>query len=455
MTGRPESLLDTAHRLRSGDLTSRELTDQGRRLALAVDGELGAYLTRFDDAAGAAAGASDARSASGRARGRLDGITVGVKDVIATREAVTTGQSLVPGVGLPAGRDAAVVARLRAAGVVVTGKTTTSELALGAPDPTKPFPLPRNPWDLSRWPGGSSAGSAAGVAAGLFVAAVASDTGGSTRVPAAFCGVTGFVPTYGIVPTDGLVRLAHSFDRIGVIARGAADCRLLIETMGRRPGHTAADSSGGWRVGAVDEVRAADDPDVHEAFRSACDALAGLHMEVSTISLPMADELASATRTLIAAEAFAEYRDALATHRSAFYRTTRARLDAAALMTADDLHRAEGLLTRVRPRLDELFTTVDVVVSPTIGTTAPRYDAAGDLPEFDVVLRSARTAYWSAFGAPAISVPIGLSRDGLPMGMQIAAAPGNDVRVLAVAEAYQAATDWHRRTPEDPGGRVA
>jgi len=194
------TLTDAAAALRAGTVTSVELTAVATRRADNYDQELGAYLLRFDDYAMERAEQADRELAAGIDRGPLHGIPFGVKDIIAMAEGPTTAQSLILDPAWGAGRDATVVSRVKAAGAVITGKTSTMEFAIGMPDPTKPFPAPRNPWDADTWPGGSSSGTGAGVAAGLFFAGLGSDTGGSIRIPAAYCGVSGLMPTFGRVP---------------------------------------------------------------------------------------------------------------------------------------------------------------------------------------------------------------------------------------------------------------
>lgn len=457
-------LLELAGQLRLRSVTSVDVVESALRRADDLDAQLGAYLLRFDETALSAARESDARRSAGRSFGPLDGIPVAVKDVVATQEGPTTGQSLVPGHGWAGGWDASVVAGLRAAGAVITGKTTTSEFALGPPDSTKPFPIPRNPWDLGRWPGGSSAGAAAAVAAGLIAGAVATDTGGSTRVPAAFCGVTGFVPTFGILPTHGVIALAPSLDRVGVIARTAAECRAMVEAMA---GDTSPYSDAcaepplqQVRIGVVVDDTAADEPDVRAAFDVAVHRLHAVGAQLLPVRLPLQDALRAAARIAMAYEAFSEHSGTLAQHWEDYYSTTRLRLASGAFVSGADYLVAQAVRRRGREEVAALFARLDVVISPTIGMGAPRYDDTSGIPTFDTVLKLARTSYWSALGAPAISVPMGFTRDGLPIGLQIAAAPHRDPLLLDLATQFQAVTEWHLQTPSltrssEPAARPA
>ena len=226
MSDVPDTLAGAAAALRAGTVSSVELTLASIERADRFDEQLGTYVCRADGPALEAAKQADAELEAGRDRGPLHGIPVGIKDIVATAGLPTTAQSLVLDRRWGERGDAVVVARLRAAGAVITGKTTTMEFAIGLPDPTKPFPLPRNPWAPDRWAGGSSSGTANGVAAGIFWAGIGTDTGGSIRMPSALCGITGLKPTFGRVPKSGVVPLSWSFDHVGPMARTARDCAL-------------------------------------------------------------------------------------------------------------------------------------------------------------------------------------------------------------------------------------
>jgi len=227
----PSTIADAAAALRSGTLTSAALTTELLARTDALDETLGTYVSRFDDSALVAAAQADADFAAGIDRGPLQGIPIAVKDIIAAREGATTACSKVLDRDWGRGTDAPVVARLRAEGAVITGKTATMEFAMGAPDADGPFPIHRNPWDLDRWPGGSSAGTGTGVSAGLILGGLGSDTGGSVRIPAALCGISGLKPSYGLVPKSGVVPLGYSLDTVGPMARTARDCALILQTI--------------------------------------------------------------------------------------------------------------------------------------------------------------------------------------------------------------------------------
>jgi len=237
---RTSGVAELSAALDAGRVSSVQLVECYLAAADRLDRVLGTYLRRDDDAALAAAARLDRERAEGRVRSALHGIPLGIKDILATDEGSSTAQSLALDPAWGAGGDGPAVARLRAAGAVLLGKTTTMEFAIGFPDPRlhraddgpdeahKPFPLPRNPWDIGCWPGGSSSGTASGVAAGLFPAGLGTDTGGSIRLPAGYCGVTGHKPTFGLVPKNGCVPLGLTYDHIGPLARSVADCAAML-----------------------------------------------------------------------------------------------------------------------------------------------------------------------------------------------------------------------------------
>jgi aspartyl-tRNA(Asn)/glutamyl-tRNA(Gln) amidotransferase subunit A len=308
--------------LRDGTVTATDLLQRSIDAADAHDEALGIYIERYDDTAMAAAAAIDTALAAGDDPGPLAGIPLGIKDIISTVEGVTTAQSLVLDRewGTTIG-DAVVVHRLRAAGAVITGKLTTMEFATGVPDASKPFPIPRNPWDTDFCTGGSSSGTGNGVAVGAMLGGLGTDTGGSIRIPAAFCGITGLKATFGRVPKSGCVPLGYSLDNIGPMARSARDCAVML---GALAGHHASDACAsdvptedyeaaltgdldGLTIG-VDRLLGRSpvrDEAVDAALDAAIAALESLGATVVDITLPLYDELNAAVRITSRSEAFA------------------------------------------------------------------------------------------------------------------------------------------------------
>jgi aspartyl-tRNA(Asn)/glutamyl-tRNA(Gln) amidotransferase subunit A len=461
----PATVADAGRALRSGACSSIELTRSALARADALDGVVGAYVTRLDGYALAAAERADADFAVGADAGPLQGISVAIKDLLCMAEAPTTAQSLVLDPAWGAGRDAAVVTALKRGGAVITGKASLSEFAIGRADPGKPFPVPRNPWNPGTWPGGSSSGSAVGIAAGLFLAGIGTDTGGSIRIPAAFCGISGLKPTYGLVPKDGCVPLGFTQDHVGPMARTAEDCRTVLEVIAdparlkrsrrtrlRRtggPGSAGADCPlRGLRVGAVraDHFGPAADPSAEPCFDAVLGVLAELGAEVREAELPLYRATRAAGLAVIQAEGFAYHRTNLAERWTDFFDTTREMLGFGALLSGADYVQAQRVRAAARRGTARLFEDHDVVVTPTLTIGSPAYgpDLSVDVSS---MLDTIHTGYWNCVGSPALAIPMGFTATGLPLSFQIAGAPFHDHLVTDVGEAIQRATDWHRRTP--------
>jgi len=460
----PLTIASAAADLRAGTITSVALTTTMFDRIDAADG-LGAFVCLTRESAMHAAEAADADFAAGIDRGALQGIPLAVKDIIATADAPTTANSRVLAPDWGAGVDAPVVSRLRAAGAVIVGKSTTSEFACGLPDPDKGFPIPRNPWNPEHSAGGSSSGTGVAVAAGLVLGGLGTDTGGSVRFPAALNGHTGLKVTYGRVPKNGVVPLGFSLDSIGPMARSAQDCALLLEVMaGADPGDpSCADvdvPAYSKHLGAgLDGVRIgvpmpyffdADglDDEVRTAVLIAIDVLGSGGGVVSTTVVEHARLAKEANAITMVAEAFAYHRADLATRWNDYGRHTRMTLGRGAMFTAADYAQAQRFRSAFRRHLADLFTDYDVLVTPTWPTPAPRIDT---MASEDNVLGPSFCGPWNLSGLPAVAVPCGFSSSGLPLSMQIIGKPFAEGTVLSVAHAYQNLTDWHERVPAARG----
>jgi aspartyl-tRNA(Asn)/glutamyl-tRNA(Gln) amidotransferase subunit A len=463
MTGMVLTLKEAGERLRDGSLTSVELTRAVLDRANELDAAIGSYLARFDDDALEAAGKADEELAGGNDRGPLHGIPVAVKDLLAAREGPTTAQSLVLDPGWADGKDAPVVRRLRRAGSVITGKSTTMEFALGFPDPDKPFPIPRNPWDVGRWPGGSSSGAASGIAAGFFLGGVGTDTGGSIRLPAAHCGVTGFKPTFGRVPKSGCTPMGYNQDAVGPLARSAWDCAAMLAAMaGFHPSDPdSADvpvpdflagmdgSLAGLRIGVARDRHfpASADPALAECFDRAVATLEEQGATSREVTLPYWDELYFASYLTWEAEAAAYHRQDLRERWDDYFRAARPLLCRGLLAPAADYVQAQRVRRVAQRAVKEIFDEVDLIVSPTAATVAFEFDANDGLLEVDLLLDTLFTWYWNATGNPALAVPMGSGEAGLPLSLQIVGRPFEDGLVLRAGDAYQGVTGWHEKTP--------
>ncbi|MEM7339863.1 MAG: amidase [Actinomycetota bacterium] len=444
--------------LRDGSLTSVDLVARLQRASDSIDEAVGTYLRRDNEAALAAATQADAELAAGRDRGPLHGIPLGIKDILSTDDGPTTAQSLVLDPSWGDQGDGPVVQRLRGAGAVLMGKTTTMEFAIGRPDATKPFPIPRCPWDLERWAGGSSSGTANGVASGQFLGGLGTDTAGSVRLPASYNGITGHKPTYGLVPKSGCVPLGLSYDHIGPMARSAWDCAAMLDVMAGahesdrtsvvRPAtaHLAMIDRGleGVRIGVItnDRVWDASAPEVRIAFDAAVAELSDAGAEPVEVEIPLYDQLSTGTFLALQAEAFAWHRNLLASSWSDYGRPTRLTIAQGALISAGDLVQIERVRQRARADVITLMGDLglDLLVSPTTGYgAAPLSGATAE----QIATQALHTPAWNSTGFPAVSAPMGFDDDGLPLGLQIVGLPFADAMVLAAAHAHQVRTDWH------------
>lgn len=460
------TLVETAAALRAHTFTSVELVESQLARIAVLDSDLGAFASVFADSALSAARIADDELAAGVDRGPLHGIPFGIKDIIAAKEGLTTASSTVVKTEWWAGLDAPVVARLRDAGAIIMGKTTTMEYALGEPDATQDLPMPKCAWDANRWAGGSSSGSGSGVAAGLLTAAIGTDTGGSVRLPAAFNGITGHKPTFGLVPKAGIHVLGNTLDAVGPLAWTAADCALILDAIAG-PDATDANSLGtppidfsaelgtsleGRRIG-VDMVsvysRTGMDPSAIVLFDDAVRVLADAGAVIVPISLP--DWQLSALSALVTwqADALAYHGDTVREHWSELGRGIRSMFIEGMLVNPQDYQMAQRVRAELGREASEIFASVDAVVTPTVGVGAlPFDDRSGSLVD-----STAFTALWSVTGYPAVSVPMGVLQHGVPAGLQIATGPYRDALALGIADAFQTLTDHHRsRTPRLPWG---
>ncbi|MFN0030334.1 MAG: amidase [Acidimicrobiales bacterium] len=463
----PWTIASAGAALRSGALTSEALTTSLLHAAENLDPTLGVYLARFDETALDAARRADAELAAGTDRGPLHGIPLGIKDILATDEGPTTAQSLVMDPAWGAQGDGPVLRRLRDAGCVIMGKLTTMEFAVGRPDRSKPFPLPRNPWNPDRWTGGSSSGSGNGVAAGLMLGALGTDTGGSIRVPAAYCGITGHKPTHGLVPKSGCFPLGYTYDHLGPMTRSAWDCAAMLNVMaGADPSDRTSvttdpvdylnalertgDDLHGIRIGilANPSIREHSAPETWQAMMDAVSVLcSGSGAQATEVVAPLYDELHVATFLGLQAEAFAYHRNNLVTRWADYGRPTRLTLALGALISGGDLAQCERVRQAGREQIFAMMEReqVDVLISPTMGYGATAYHGA---PKAAISAKAMHCPVWNGTGFPALALPMGFDPDGLPLSLQIIARPFRDDVALQVGHAYQCRTDWHlRRAP--------
>ena len=450
----------------------------------AAEEKVKAYLLVKADVALAQAKAVDREMRLGASPTPLAGIPLAIKDVICTGGTPTTCSSRILQNFIPP-YDATVICRLKKERAILIGKTNMDEFAMGSSTENSAFFTTRNPWDLSRVPGGSSGGSAAAVAAGEAIAALGSDTGGSIRQPASFCGVTGMKPTYGRVSRFGLVAFASSLDQIGPFARDVEDCALLLNAI---CGHDPQDSTSvdmpvpdfteslvpdmkGFRLGIPAEYFVeGTDPGVKSSIERAIGVLQDLGASCEEVSLPHTAYAVAVYYLVATAEAssnLARYDGVKYGYRAKnpadlleMYSSTRAQgfgtevkrrimLGTYALSSGyyDAYYlKAQKVRTLIRQDFEQAFAKFDVLVTPTAPTPAFRIGEKVDDP-LQMYLSDIFTIPCNLAGLPGISIPCGLSKEGLPIGLQILGKPFEEGKILRAAHAFQQATDWHLRRP--------
>jgi aspartyl-tRNA(Asn)/glutamyl-tRNA(Gln) amidotransferase subunit A len=423
---------------------------------------LNAFITVLGDSAMTMAHAAEQEIMAGRYRGPLHGIPIALKDLVETANVRTTAGSRVLENYLPK-EDAEVVTRLKRAGAILVGKLNLHEFAYGGSGVISYFGAVTNPWNLGYITGGSSSGSAAAVAAGLCAAAIGTDTAGSIRLPAACCGIVGHKPSYGLVSTAGVIPLSWSYDHVGPMARTVTDAAIVLDVLA---GFDARDpvsreyppckyaasmnsvSLAGLRVGVArspffDEL----DAEIGAAVEQATKVLAAEGAELQGVGVPALPD-----RTVATAESFA-YHEAnyLPAHEAEYQPATLRRIMAGKRCTTVEYILKKRELDLLRRSLAGMLKTVDVVICPTSPILPPAFlDLEQNLdklrPTELMMLRNTRP--FNVLGWPTVSVPCGISKTGLPIGLQIAGPVGRDDLVLRVAYAYEQCTDWHRCRPQ-------
>ncbi len=473
------SLIELRQALREGRTTAVAVTEAMLERIVQLDNELGSYLTVSDELALELAQQADQRRESGE-ESPLLGIPVAVKDMFCTLGVETTAGSKVLEGYIPP-YDAFVVDRLKQAGAVIMGKTNTDEFAMGSSTENSAFITTRNPWDLERVPGGSSGGSAAAVAAGLAHGALGTDTGGSVRQPASFCGVVGLRPTYGRVSRWGVVAYASSLDQVGPFARTVADCAALFQVIA---GHDPLDGTSlqapvpdyeaaltgdvaGLRVGIPREYFSEGlDDEVEAAVGEAIAQLEELGAELVEISLPHTRYALPVYYLIAPAEASANLArydgvrfgprvegenviDTVMQTRALFGDEAKRRIMLGTYALSAGYYEAyygKALKARTLIQRDftEAFEKVDVIVGPTCPTTAFKIGERISDP-IGMYLSDVLTVPVNLSASCALSLPCGFDNQGLPIGMQLIGNTLQEATILNAAYAYEQATTWHTR----------
>jgi len=454
------TIAEAARLIERRELSPVELTESLLQRIEKLDGRLNSFIRVLADDAGATARKAESDIMAGLYRGPLHGIPLGLKDIYETAGVPTTGHSKVMQHHVPKA-DAVSVGKLREAGAVVLGKLATHEFAFGGPSFDLPWPPARNPWDTSRFTGGSSSGTGASVAAGLVLGGTGSDTGGSIRGPAAFCGIAGIKPTYGLISRAGILPLAFSLDHAGPMAWTAEDCAILLQAMA---GHDPADPGSanqpipdyraalagdvkGLRIGLIRHFYERDN-EANAATRNAIDTaaktLAGLGCSVRDIALSPLAEWAACGVTIMLSEAYAIHEANLRTRFTDYGEIFRGRMVLAGLITAADYIQALRRRRELIAELDQAMANLDLVMTAAAPSEAPPID---QVPKFTIMDRPSLTIAFNVTGSPAMSVCCGYTDTGLPLSFQIVGKRFADATVLRLAHAYERATPWRDRRP--------
>jgi aspartyl-tRNA(Asn)/glutamyl-tRNA(Gln) amidotransferase subunit A len=390
----------------------------------------------------------------------LYGIPVAVKDLYDTRGIRTTSGSKFFADNIPQ-EDAFVVQIIKKAGVQIVGKTNTHEIALGVTNNNPHFGACRNPWDITRTPGGSSGGSAVAVATGMALAALGTDTGGSIRIPASLCGVVGLKPTYGRVSLRGILPLSWNLDHAGPLTRKVEDAALMLQVMSgydeldpaslkTLPGdyysHIKDEMSGRKIALAVGSYIDDADAEVLEAVRKAAKVFEAQGVIIVEVNVDFLKEAAVANAIMTQADGAAFHRERMIEHLDWFGADVRQRLEIGAAFTSSEYALARRTQTKVKRRCEILFDEYDALILPTTPISAPVLEGENAIERARQLTRF--TAPFNLTGLPALSVPCGFTKENLPIGLQIVSRSWNEAGVLRAGYAYQEATEWHKMKPE-------
>ena len=446
--------------LQRRDISSRELTDACLQRIDEVNPKLNSFITVAAKSARDEATQADSEIKAGHYRGPLHGIPISIKDVFATKDLRTTAGSKVLANWIPA-YDAEAVVRLRAAGAVILGKNHMHEFAYGVSSDNPHYGPARNPWDPSRIPGGSSGGSAIAVATSQGFASLASDTGGSIRIPSGLCGTVGLKPTYGRVSRRGAIPLAWTLDHVGPITKCVEDAAICLNVLADPassdtpvPDYRKALKRDlrGIKLGLpreyfFDHV----DSEIESSVKEAIEKLKGLGAQVVEVSVGNLEPCSAAEAHITLVEALSYHEKYLEKQADDYGQGVRTDLEAGYYLLGTDYVKSQRYRSLLTSNFAKAFETVDAIVSPTLPAFPPKvgevWVQSGDLREhiIDAFLRFAIP--YDLTGMPAITIPCGFSKSGLPIGLQLAGRAFAESTLFTIAGAYEQATDWHRRAP--------
>ncbi|MDR3537634.1 MAG: amidase [Acetobacteraceae bacterium] len=451
------TIAQAAALIRTGKLSPVELTRAFLDRIRALDAQLNAYLLPLEDTALADAKRAEAEIAAGNYKGPLHGIPIGLKDIYNTAGVRTTGHSAVFKDHVPT-EDAFTVTLLRQAGAVILGKLSTWEFAIGGASFDLPWPPARNPWNTAQDPGGSSSGSGAAVASGLAMAAMGTDTGGSIRGPASWCGIAGLKPTYGYLSRRGILPLSFSLDHAGPMCWTVEDCALMMQVLAKHDPLDAASATvppvdfvgalggnlAGVRIGVPRHFFESDvtcEPDVLAAFNQSVTVFRALGASVQDVTLPHLGRFTDINSLITAAEAYAIHREWLQKTPELYGERGRLRMMAGAFVSAGDYINAQRERTRLVQEVASVMTGCDLLIMPTRQMVAPV------LGGYDSSVGPSLTPPFNMTGYPALSLCNGFSATGLPISLQIAGRPFQDHIVLQAGDAFEKATAFRTARP--------
>jgi aspartyl-tRNA(Asn)/glutamyl-tRNA(Gln) amidotransferase subunit A len=443
------TLDDALTKLASGDLTPRILAESCLRQIERLNPKLNAFIT-----------VQPSEIEGQYSRGPLFGIPLAVKDLYETAGIKTTAGSKFFENYIPS-QDAFVVEKLKQAGAIILGKTNTHEIALGVTTNNPHYDACLNPWDTRRTPGGSSGGSAVAVATGMALGALGTDTGGSIRIPASLCGIVGLKPTYGRVSLRGIIPLSWNLDHAGPLTRTVKDAAIILQVIAKYDpqdpasinilsgdylGHLLDGIKGRKIVFAVGEYVEDCDPEVLQALQETRHVFEELGATIHEMDMSFLREAALANGLMTTADGAAYHRERLAEHPDWFGADVRQRLEMGAAYTSSEYSLARRKQAEVRRRCELLFESHHLLLLPTTPIPAPVFEGRDAVEEAKRLTRF--TAPFNLTGLPAISLPCGFTKQGLPIGMQLVTKHWADARILTAAHAYEQATEWHKRVPE-------
>jgi len=461
------TIAEAGRLIESRKLSPVELTQALLDRITAIDPQVNAYITVTAELAMKQARAAEAEVSRGDYKGALHGIPVALKDIYDTAGILTTAHSRIWKDNVPA-TNAAATDKLRDAGAVLLGKLATSEFAHGGPDFELPWPPARNPWNLEHWTGNASSGSGAATAAGLALGALGSDTGGSVRIPASYCGTAAIKPTFGVVSRHGVAPNSYTFDHCGPLAWTVEDCAILLQAIAGYdprdfgsvdcaiPDYRAGLNEGikGLRIGVIRHFWEEDrklSPEVGAAMDAAIQVLSGLGARLETVRVPPLHDFFDVKVVIAESEIFGIHQKDLIERPTDFGVHFLGLALGGCLFEAVDYVQAQRARLRILSAMNDIYRRYDALVTANIGP-APRMDAYRLVDQWQ---KPSMTTPFNVLASPAVAVCNGFSRDGLPLSMQIAGRPFDDATVLRVGHAYEQATSWRARRPVLTPGRTA